>query len=222
MIPGFPLDGGRVLRALIWWATHSMERATRIAARVGQFVALLFIAYGIFRFFAGAGLGGLWMAFIGWFLLQAAGASYLQMQSQTLLRGVRVRDLMTEQCDYVPAGMAVRDFVNEHLWRTGRRCFLVTEGERTVGIVTPHEVKGVPSERWPEVAVRDIMRPLEKVRAVRPETAVLKAIDIMSREDINQLPVIRDGHVEGLITRAQILQLLQARAELMPEEEIAA
>ncbi len=98
MIPGFPLDGGRILRSIIWWRTRSMERSTRMAARVGQTVALLFIAFGIFQFFGGAGFGGLWIAFIGWFLLQAAGASYATVTLTAGLKDVRVGDVMNRDC----------------------------------------------------------------------------------------------------------------------------
>src|SRR6266699_348729 len=94
MVPGFPLDGGRVLRAIILWITGSASRATRIAARVGQLIAFGFIIVGLFRFFNGAGFGGLWLTFIGWFLLDAARSSYAQFETIERLRGVRVRDVM--------------------------------------------------------------------------------------------------------------------------------
>ncbi len=125
MIPGYPLDGGRILRSLIWWKTGNMERSTRIAARAGQVVALVFIGVGILQFFAGAGIGGLWMAFIGWFLLQAAGESYLQVGLKRAIEGVRVGDVMTPDCPTVSGNLDLQHFVEEELLKTGRRCFVV-------------------------------------------------------------------------------------------------
>src|SRR5438132_2298832 len=127
MVPGFPLDGGRVLHAIIWWITGNASRATRIAARVGQGIAFVFIIVGLFRFFNGAGFGGLWLAFIGWFLLDAARSSYVQEELVQLLRGVRVGDVMTEDCATVRADLDLWNFVGDFLLRSGQRCFLVEE-----------------------------------------------------------------------------------------------
>src|SRR6516164_7465799 len=124
-IPGYPLDGGRVLRAIIWWKTDDADRSTRAAAKAGQAVALAFIAIGIFRFFGGAGVGGLWVAFIGWFLLQAARESYVQVGLAHALEGVRVADVMTRDCPMVDGSLNLQSFVEQELLRTGRRCFTV-------------------------------------------------------------------------------------------------
>jgi len=214
MIPGFPLDGGRVLRAAIWWATGNAERAMRIAVRVGQICAIMMIFYGIFRFFSGAGFGGLWLSFIGWFLLQAASASYLQFEATTLLQDLRAKDLMTSECAALDAEMSVQQFVDEHLLHTANRCFVVNEGGRMAGIVTAQEVRQVERSRWPEVRVREVMRPLDAVRSVTPDTPVLKTMELMTREDLDQVPVISSRHLEGMISRASILQVLQSRVEL--------
>jgi hypothetical protein len=135
MIPGFPLDGGRVLRAVIWWINGDERRSTLIAARIGQVVAAAFIGWGVFRFFSGAGLGGLWIAFIGWFLMQAAGASYMQVQASAALRDLKARDMMTRDCETVPAETNLQEFVKDNLLRTGRRCFIVVEGGRMKGMI---------------------------------------------------------------------------------------
>ena len=101
LVPGFPLDGGRVLRSIAWWITKDAARSTRIAARAGQTIAIFFIAIGVYRFFGGAGFAGLWIAIIGWFLLDAAGASYAQVEINQRLRGVRVGDIMSRDCPTV-------------------------------------------------------------------------------------------------------------------------
>jgi Zn-dependent protease/CBS domain-containing protein len=214
MIPGFPLDGGRVLRAIIWWATGNGNRSTRIAARVGQGVAFFFIILGLVQFFRGEGFGGLWIAFIGWFLLEAARASYAQVEISEGLRGVRVADVMARDCQLVDSRTNLQTFVDEHLLRSGRRCFVVVESGGVAGLITPHEVKGVDRARWPYTLVTDVMRPIDKLRTVSPETPVTQALETMGRDDVNQLPVVSDGRLEGVISRGHVLGFLQNRAEL--------
>jgi Zn-dependent protease/predicted transcriptional regulator len=214
MIPGYPLDGGRILRALIWWNTGNMERATRVAARVGQAVALIFIGFGILQFFGGAGIGGLWIAFIGWFLLQAAGASYLQINLKRAIEGVTVGDVMSSDCPTISGNLDLQHFVEEELLKTGRRCFVVLENGAVAGLVTPQEVKQVERARWPFTTVRDVMRPLDQMRTVTPETPLTSALEMMSQRDFNQLPVVSDGHLAGVLSRAHLLSFLQTRTEL--------
>ncbi|MGH9962643.1 MAG: site-2 protease family protein, partial [Pyrinomonadaceae bacterium] len=147
LIPGFPLDGGRILRAIIWWATGDSLKATRIAARIGQVVAFGFIILGVLRFFAGAGLGGLWIAFIGWFLLEAARGSRAQVEINESLRDVRVGDLVERDCLIVDGHDTIQNFVNKYLLRTGKRCFLVRDGHGIDGLITPHDVGETDREK---------------------------------------------------------------------------
>ena len=214
MIPGFPLDGGRVLRALVWWITGDAKRATTIAAQVGQFIAFGFIVLGVFRFFGGAGFGGLWIAFIGWFLLTASRESQAQVAITEGLKGVRVADVMSRDYPTVDGYSNLQIFVEEHLVRTGRRCFVVTVNGHPEGMITPNEISEVQRARWPYTTVADVMRPLDQVRTVTPDTPVAEALELMAREDLNQLPVAIDGQLAGIISRAHVLQLLQTRAEL--------
>jgi Zn-dependent protease/CBS domain-containing protein len=214
MIPGFPLDGGRVLRAIIWWVTGNASRATRVATGVGQLVAFGFIIYGLLRFFSGAGFAGLWLTFIGWFLLDAARSSYAQFETMEKLRGLRVRDVMAGDWPVIEGRTSLQAFVDDHLLKSGKRCFVVEENGRVVGIITPHEVKDVNREQWPQQAVRDTMIPLTKLHAVKSATSLTDALEIMGREDINQLPVMSNNRLEGIISRSHILRLLQTRIEL--------
>jgi Zn-dependent protease len=214
LIPGYPLDGGRVLRALIWWKTGSADRSTQYAARVGQAVAFAFIAFGIIRFFGGAGIGGLWMAFIGWFLLQAARESYVSVGLAHALKDVRVADVMTQDCPKVDGTMNLQDFVEHELLRTGRRCFMVVDKDEVTGLVTPHEIKQVDRPQWPFKTLHDVMRPLDDLQAVTPEASLTSALESMSRYDLNQLPVITHNHLEGVLSRAQVISYLQTHAEL--------
>ena len=214
LLPGYPLDGGRVLRALIWWRTGDADRSTQLAARVGQAVAFAFIALGIVQFFGGTGIGGLWIAFIGWFLLQAARESYLQVGLAHALKGVRVSDVMTRDCPTVDGWLNVQGFVDQELLRTGRHCFMVVDKGAVTGLVTLHEVKQIDRAQWPLKTMHDIMRPLEDLRAVTPDEPLLRALESMSRYDLNQLPVISNNRLEGVLSRAEVLTYLQTRVEL--------
>jgi Zn-dependent protease/predicted transcriptional regulator len=214
MIPGFPLDGGRVLRGLLWWITGNAKRATTIAARIGQIIAFGMIIYGVMQFFGGTGLNGLWLAFIGWFLLSASRESYAQMMITEGLRGLRVADVMSGDYAVVDAYTNLQSFAEEHLMRTGRRFFVVTLNGRPEGIVTPNEISEVPRTRWPYTTIADVMRPLDRTRTVGPNTPVTEALEVMASEDLNQLPVVSGGTLAGLISRSHILQLIQTRAQL--------
>lgn len=214
LVPGFPLDGGRVLRAIVWWATKDMVRSTRIAARVGQTVALFFIVVGVYRLFSGAGFAGLWIAIIGWFLLDAAGATYAQVEVNERLRGVKVGDIMSRDCPTVEGRTNLRTFVEEFLLRTGRRCFIVVENDNIAGIITAHEIKEIEPAIRPYKTVSDAMRPIHQLRTVTPDTSVVEVLETMGREDLNQLPVVSDGRLEGVISRGQVLRYLQTRVEL--------
>jgi Zn-dependent protease len=214
MIPGFPLDGGRVLRAIVWWATGDRGKALRVAVAAGRIVAVGLMSWGMLQFLLGAGFGGLWLVLIGWFLADAAQAARTQWATTELLRELRVGDLMSRDCDVVPGGIDLRSFVDQYLVRGGGRCYVVEEHGRITGLVTATEVKKLDRTRWAQVAVRDVMRPLQQLRTVRAETPVSEALALMVREDLNQLPVTHDGQVDGVIARAHVLQSLQTRAEL--------
>lgn len=214
LIPGYPLDGGRIVRAALWWKNGNVEQATRQAARMGQGVGTLFIALGIVRFFAGAGLGGLWIAFIGWFLLQAAGESIFQTGLTHALEGTTVADVMSNECSAVDGNLNVENFVEQHLLHTGDRCFIVLDNSGLAGLVTPQEVKTLDRARWPYTTVYDIMRPIGELRTVKPEMPLETALEIMSRENVNQLPVVKYGHLEGVLTRARLLHFIHNRLEL--------
>lgn len=214
MIPGFPLDGGRVLRGIIWWITGNARRATTIAARVGQIIAFLMILYGVMQFFRGTGVSGLWTIFIGWFLLSASRESYAQMVITEGLRGLRVADVMSRDFPVVDAYTNLQVFADEHLMRTGRRFFVVTLNGRPEGIITLNEINSVPKNRWPYTTIGDVMRPLDATRTVGPNTPVSDALEVMARQDLNQLPVVSENGLVGLLSRSNILQIIQTRAEL--------
>jgi len=216
LIPAFPLDGGRVLRSIVWAVTHSANRATRIAARVGQAIAFIFIATGLFWLFTRSDLGGLWIAFIGWFLLEGAQAYYVQAQvSSSTLQGVRVGDVMARDCATVEADTTLRQFVDDQLLRMTAPCFAVRQDNRILGLITPEDVKHVERTRWDRTRVSEVMRPLQSLHPVKPDASVAEVLELMGRENINQLPVMSDGHLDGVVTRSYLVHLWQVRRELM-------
>ncbi len=214
LIPGYPLDGGRILRSLIWWKTGDVDKATRLAAKTGKAAGFLFIAWGILQFVGGAGFGGLWISFIGWFLLQAAGESYVQVGLKHALEGVTAGDIMTRDCPSLDGNLNIQHFVDEELLKTGKRCFLILQNREVAGLITPHEVKTIERARWPYTTLSDVMRPLEDLHTVPPETPLKNVLEIMGRENLNQLPVMTNGHLDGILSRANLLEYLRTRADL--------
>jgi Zn-dependent protease/CBS domain-containing protein len=215
LIPGFPLDGGRILRALLWWGLHDFMRATRIAVRVGQGVAWLFILWGLaqtllFR----EGLGGLWIVFIGWFLNNAADQTLQQVRIQELLRGVRASQLMRSDFARVLAGTAVQDLVYQYFLPTGRPDIPVFDGEQFVGLVSLHDIKELEQARWSATPVREVMVPVAKLPAVDANSSAEQVLRLFQDQDTNQVPVLDDGRLVGIITQADILRFLRTREEV--------
>jgi Zn-dependent protease/CBS domain-containing protein len=211
LIPAFPLDGGRVLRSIVWAITKNQVRSTRIAARIGEVVALLFVVDGIWKYFSGGGLGGLWIAFIGWFLLDAAKASYSQVKKTGLVvRDMRVSQLMSRGCVAVDRGMSLEDFVDTYLLKTSQPCFAVKDRGRIVGLITRSDVGAIPRDLWSKTTVRAAMHQLQEMHTVTPNTSVLDAMKLVLRSNVNQLPVIANGVLEGILFRSQIVGLLRS------------
>jgi Zn-dependent protease/predicted transcriptional regulator len=215
LFPGYPLDGGRVLRSLVWAITGDRNRATKIAAAVGQVVAFVLIAYGLAGFFGGGGFGALWLGLIGWFLLMAAQQAYSEVDMRSGLTNVRVADVMSLDCESIDPRTTVSEFVEQYVLRTGRRCFVVQQDGTPSGLVTLHEIRNVDRERWPTMFVRDIMLPIDEVRTVGADAPVTQALDVMTTEDVAQLPVVtKAGDVAGTVSRNDVLRLLRTRAEV--------
>jgi len=213
LIPGFPLDGGRILRAIVWGITKDYTRASRFAAGGGKLLAYAMILYGAVEALGGSLLSGLWLAFIGWFLLTAAQASYAQVAIHDVLEGLRAGDVMGEEVPVVRRDISLEDYVQE-LLRTGRRCHLVVDDGRMVGMMTVHAASKVPREEWAVTSVQSAMLPTGEVLHTTPEEPVMGVLERMQSEDINQMPVVRDGRIVGLISRDTILRIIQTRMEM--------
>lgn len=213
MIPGFPLDGGRVLRATLWWITGDMKKATRYASIAGQGFAWLLIACGLLMIFGyripwfGAGpISGLWLVLIGWFLNNAARASYEQHLLRGALQDVSVSELMRPDVDMVPPTLPVDALVSEYIMRRDQRAFPVIENDALLGLVCIADVRALPRERWPEVQVAHIMTPTRDLAFVTPRDTAMEALQRLSDQGVNQLPVIEGSRLRGLVRREDILK----------------
>jgi len=215
LIPGFPLDGGRIFRALVWQRTHDYHRATRIATKVGQGIAYAFIvAGGIVLIFAlRPWLDGMWLIFIGWFLRDAARASYQQVLLRDALIGITARQVTDYDCPLIPPHMNLTELVQQHILPTGRSCFLISWGAELEGMVTLQQIKKVPRTRWAITSVQDIMTPASKLKVAYADQDILSVLQEMNGESANHIPVIEAGKVIGVINREDIARFLRTRAE---------
>ena len=214
LIPGFPLDGGRVLRSLLWWRGKNLQSATKIASNVGRAFGFLFIFGGIWLIFSGYFFDGIWLALIGWFLESAAVGSYRQTLLQDMLKGHVASDVMSQDCMVVPPDITVEKLVNENVLTSGRRCFPVTSDGRVEGLVTMHNIRSVPRDHWGTELVRDAMTPLDSIKSVEPNEDLNVVLQMMAQDDINQIPVIYQGKIVGVVGRDNIINFINTRAEL--------
>lgn len=218
LIPGFPMDGGRILRALIWKLRGDRYAATRNAAAVGRAFGYLLIAGGVFMLFNGSDLfGGIWLALIGWFLSNAAEATTAQVGIERSLTGIKVRSVMEPDPPSVSPNETVATLVNERLMRGESRSFLVRHDDGGLnGIVTLSDVRRVPREHWEGARVVDIMTRYDDLATIGPDEEVMEGLQRLQEREVNQLPVVTDGGrtVIGLLTRAGILRLIEARTRL--------
>jgi len=214
LIPGFPLDGGRIFRALVWHRTHDYHRATRIATKVGQGIAYAFIAGGIALIFVlGLWFNGMWLIFIGWFLNDAARASYRQVLLRDALIGITARQVTDYGCPLIPPHMNLIELVQQYILSTGRSCFLISWGAELEGMVTLQQIKKVPRDRWAITSVQDIMTPASKLKLAYADQDILSVLQEMDGESANHIPVIEAGKAIGVINREDIARFLRTRAQ---------
>jgi len=218
LIPGFPLDGGRVFRSLIWRLTGNYWRSTKIAVRVGQGVGYLFILVGVLvaflRPFGMDWFSGLWLAFIGWFLGNAASASYRQVKWRDGLRGFSVSQVMTSAYPTVPPDITVNQLVHGYLFTGGHPFFMIADEGRLDGILTLDNIKSVPREKWEVTQVKEVMTPAGKLNVAQSDQDALSILEQMEENNINQMLVVSGGRVTGLITRDNLIRSLHLRSEL--------
>lgn len=221
LIPGFPLDGGRVVRSILWGITDNLRQATRYASWLGQGIAWLFILGGIAMAFGvslpvfGTGLiSGLWLAFIGWFLNSAASQSYQQVVIQDILEGVPVSRIMHLNPPTVSPNVPITDLVNEQFMQTDEHAFPVVDAGRLVGIITLDDIRKIPRTDWDHTTVRDGMTPAPKLLTVSQNSDAAEAMRTLSINDIHQLLVLDNNHeLIGVLRRRDLIRWLQLHSE---------
>jgi Zn-dependent protease/CBS domain-containing protein len=216
LIPGLPLDGGGVLRAIVWGFNHNMRRATLIAANVGRFIAYLFIIFGVWQIIEGRFFDGIWIAFIGWFLESAAVAQVQQQMLERVLAGHRVSEAMRRDYVAVTPDTTLEQLVTEHILGSGLRSLVVKRGEKVAGLLTLHHIKGFARSEWPLVTAGQVMIPVERIKRVKPDTGLWAALEEMDRDGVNQLPVMSDGQIQGMLSREDVIRYLRTLQEFGP------
>lgn len=211
LLPGFPLDGGRVLRAIVWARSGDLQRATRIAANVGQWIAYGFIGIGVWQLLSGNVVGGMWQAFIGWFLLSASGATVRQADIERSLAGLVARDVMNPDVPKVHAGISVGSFARDLVLR-GRRWALVEEADRISGIITLSDVKRISPEEWESTPVGRVATPIDAVVTAAPGQPLREVLSVLGTRNVNQIPVMDEGRVLGAVTRDALVQAIELRS----------
>ncbi|HLO14167.1 MAG TPA: site-2 protease family protein [Anaerolineales bacterium] len=220
LIPGFPLDGGRVLRSILWGVTHNLVKATRWASWVGQFIAWVLIVAGIAMIFGttipflGSGtFNGMWIVFMGWFLQNAASQSYRRVLVQDILEDVPVKRMMLRDVPAVSANMTTESLVNSHIVGSDNPAFIVSEGEKPVGLITVDDIRKLSPETRHNTLVREVMTPAQNLESVTPEENVSNAFDRLQNRDIPQLLVMRGNEIVGLLRRKDIVRWLELQSQ---------
>jgi CBS domain-containing protein len=214
MLPGFPLDGGRVFRSFVWSRNHDRLRATRAASRAGEWIAYLVMAGGVAEILFLGSLGGLWLVLIGFFLRNAATGSYEQLVLETTLSGIAVRDVMRDDIERVPPDMSVERLVQEGILQRHARCFAVMAAGDFAGLVTLTDVRRVPRDEWATTSVYRAMTPATKLHTVRPSDTLTSVLVAMAEHDINQLPVLVGRELVGMLDRGDVMRFIQVRRDL--------
>lgn len=208
LIPGFPLDGGRVFRAIVWGVSHNFRKATLIAADTGRFIGFLFIAFGVWLTLRGNFLNGLWIAFIGWFLESAAAAQVQQQVMQGLLADHRVSEAMGHDCTPIPASTPLDAVVHDHILTSGRTSFVIVNNSDVVGLLTLTAIKKVPRSQWPTTTALEALIPAEQMQWIRPDAELWTALEKMGRDGVDQLPVMTEKKLLGTLSRDDLIHYL--------------
>ena len=211
MIPGLPLDGGRILRALWWMKSGDMAMATKIASEVGRFFAAILIFFGFLQLLSGNLAGGLWAVLIGMFLMQSAGSSFRQMQLQRETRGLKVSDIMTIDVVTLEGNTTLSKSLEEYFFHHHFVSFPVTRLGEVTGLLTLNNIRSTPKDRWDETLASEVMQPLMEKARLDPDDTIMDALKIMGETHQGRLLVMDDSQLIGIISRRDILKTLQIK-----------
>jgi len=214
LVPGFPLDGGRVLRSIFWARKHSILEATRTASRVGEFVAYLMMGAGGVLFFFVDPISGIWFFLIGNFLRSASAASYEQLFVETVLKGVPASAVARQDYTPISPDMTLIELLEEHVLAGHGRCFPIMAGEELLGLVTLSDMRKAPRGDWPTTTVYRVMTPAASIKSVGLRDQLPQVLVLMAENDINQVPLMEGRWLRGMIHRGDVIRYIQVRQEL--------
>jgi Zn-dependent protease/CBS domain-containing protein len=209
VVPGFPLDGGRMFRSVMWWITGDLRKATRWASAAGRAFAWILIGWGVMSLFRGSALEGLWLMLIGWFLNNAARASYQQVVLKSALQEIPLSSVMRTRFSTLHPGMDLETLVREELMASDQRAFPVVDPEgRLVGLVSIADVRKVPAARWSSTRAADVMTPLGELTTLPPDAPADRALEALARRGVDQVPVVVEERPVGLVRSQDLLKWL--------------
>jgi len=214
LIPAFPLDGGRVLRSILWGAKGNLRWATRISSTIGSAFGIGLIIYGVFQFIYGNIIGGVWMFLIGMFLKSAAQMSYQQLLVRKALEGEAVRRFMNAHPVTVQDSITVAQLVDDYIYKYHYKMFPVLSGDRLVGCITTREVKEIPRENWTHETIREAASACSPENTISPDTDAIKALGRMNQGGVSRLLVVDDGRLVGIVTLKDLLDFFSLKVEL--------
>ena len=212
LLPGFPLDGGRVFRSIVWARTHDLLRATRVASRVGVVIAYVMIGFGLVNIFFFGLFGGLWYVLIGLFLKSASEGSYASMLVESALKDIGVATVMQPAPPPVHALVTLQRLVDERVLSMGERAFVVERDGQIVGLITTSDVTKQPRGAWSSTSVEAVMVSADSLVTVAPQTGVIEAMQLMREHDVHQLPVIEHGRMVGMVARGDVMRQIELRS----------
>lgn len=213
LTPAFPMDGGRILRSFLWRRSGNLLTSTRRAVQISGALSLLIIFIGLFEMLFYTVFNGLWLLVIGLFIKSSADANMNEAMISEALKGVKVGDIMTEDVHTVQPELTIQQLLDYHFSRYKHSGFPVVSEDQIVGMVTEHDIRHVPSERWDEVRVKDIMKPSEELVTVRPEDSVSDALIKLAKHDVGRLPVMEENKLVGIITRSDITKTIKMKLQ---------
>jgi Zn-dependent protease len=214
LVPAFPMDGGRIFRALLWWRSGDIRQATAIASNAGSFFGIVLVALGVFTLVSGDPMSGLWWIIIGIFVRSIAQASYQQLLVRRVFQGEPIFRFMTTSPVTVQRAIPVQEFVDEFVYRFHHKMFPVVDGDRLTGCVTTRAVRELPREEWPQQTVGAIAEPLSEENSVGPRLDAMKVLSKMTGSGRSRLLVVEDGNLVGVITLKDLVELLSVKIEL--------
>ncbi len=217
LVPAFPLDGGRIFRAILWGIKKDSEWATKIASRIGAGFGMLLVFFGIFSLITGNIIAGVWFIILGLFLQRAAAMSRSQHLVTHELRGEKVQKFMTKKPISVPPNASIKEFIEDYVYHTYHHLYPVTEKSTLIGYISLREVKAIPSEKWAKISVHEAMVSTSRFKTITPETTALEALDLMNRSEMPIILVVKGKQLVGILTAQDLFKLISIKLELQSD-----